>query len=119
MTVHVFRSKFQPSLQIFTSLDNVDQDINKNDPIRIEQTTSNTLYIFPLTGEICDKESAGAADDDDEIDSIEEDCVTGEETEVHTTSTRVNAFPKIVFFGTGSSFTGVTKSATSILVQTS
>lgn len=62
---------------------------------------------------------ASAVDDEDESDSSSEDCETDGETEVHTTTTRANAFPKVVFFGTGSSFPGVTKTVTAILVHTS
>lgn len=80
---------------------------------------SGTRYIFPLNGRISDKELARAVEDDDEdSESSGEECESDGETEKHTTTTRAEAFPKVVFFGTGSSFPGVTKTVTAILVHT-
>lgn len=80
---------------------------------------SGTRYIFPLNGRISDKELAREVEEDDEdSESSGEECESDVETEVQTTTARAEAFPKVVFFGTGSSFPGVTKTVTAILVHT-
>lgn len=84
----------------------------------IEPTLSGTRYLFPLNGKVSGKELERAADDDEDTDSSGEEVTSDEETETHITTTRANVFPKIVFFGTGSTFPGVTKTVTSILVHT-
>lgn len=96
-------------------------DVYMKEPVEISPAPSGTRYIFSLNGRISDREFDRAAfdDEDEETDSSTEDVESDEENEVHTTTLRSNAFPKIVFFGTGSSFPGVTKNATSILVHTS
>lgn len=88
----------------------------------MEPTTSGTQYLFSLTGRISAKELN--VDDEDETESSGEDGTSDGETEVQTTTTaaektadRADAYPKIVILGTGSSFPGVTKSVTSILVR--
>lgn len=118
--VHSFSSKFLSSPHTFTSLDtaNVNQNINKNHPISVEPTSSGTRYILTTDGTISKDVLSRLADDDEETASSSDDSETDEETKVHTT-TRANAFPKIVFFGTGSSFSGVTRTTTAILVHTS
>lgn len=113
-----FSSKFIATRRTFTSLDELDEDVNLRDRICIEPTTSGTRYIFPLNGRFTSKELETAADDDEDSDSSSEDVELDEETEVQTTMSRLNAYPKIVFFGTGSSFPGVTKTVTAILVHT-
>lgn len=87
------------------------------EPICIEPTISGTKYIFTLNGRVSGKE-LDQVDDGDDTDSSGEDADSDGETEVHTNAARANAYPKVVFFGTGSSFPGVTKSVTAILVHT-
>lgn len=114
-----FSSKFLATRRTFTTLDEVTEDVNIRDPIFIEPTASGTRYIFPLSGKISAKDLESTADDDDEdSDSSSEDVLSDEETEVQTTASRAGAFPKVIFFGTGSSFPGVTKTVTAILVHT-
>lgn len=109
----------------------MDRDISLSEPVCIEPTVSGTRYMFSLNGVFSKKQIAGSfrnntdaytdadADDDEFSDSNSEEIETDEDTEVQTiTTTRITAFPKIVFLGTGSSFPGVTKTATSILVHT-
>lgn len=112
------------SRQTFTNLDTVEQDVRLGEPVCIEPTVSGTRYIFSLNGRLREKEMAGSSgayadgDDDEYSDSNSEDIETDDDTEVQTTTTRITAFPKIVFLGTGSSFPGVTKTTTSLLVHT-
>lgn len=83
----------------------------------MEPTTSGTQYLFSLTGRISAKELNV---DDDETESTSEDGASAAESEVQAPPVavdRVNAFPKTIILGTGSSFPGVTKSVTSILVR--
>lgn len=81
----------------------------------MEPTSSGTQYIFSLSGRISAKELGV---DDDETESSGEDSAANSQLENKTqTAERLNAYPKIVFLGTGSSFPGVTKSVTSILVR--
>lgn len=84
----------------------------------MEPTTSGTQYIFSLTGHISAKE-LNVGGDDDETESTGEESASDDESEMQPIAPeiRADAFPKIAFFGTGSSFPGVTKSVTSILVQ--
>lgn len=120
-TFVIFSSKFNGKKQVFTQLD----EILTNDPIYMEPTTSGTQYLFSLTGRISAKELN--VDDEDETESSGEDGTSDGETAEQTIATaaaaaertlvRANAFPKIVILGTGSSFPGVTKSVTSILVR--
>lgn len=125
-TIHVenhhflnfFSSKFHGKKQVFSHLD----EILSSDPTYMEPTTSGTQYLFSLTGRISAKELS--VDDEDETESSGEDGTSDGETEEQTTTAaaetaadRVNAFPKTIILGTGSSFPGVTKSVTSILVR--
>lgn len=104
---------------MFSHLD----EILTNDPIYMEPTTSGTQYLFSLTGRISAKELN--VDDEDETESSGEDGTSDGETAEQTTTTaaaektadRANAYPKVIILGTGSSFPGVTKSVTSILVR--
>lgn len=119
ITFVVFSSKFCGKKQVFSHLD----EILTNDPICMEPTTSGTQYLFSLTGRISAKE-LNVADDEDETESSSEDGTSDGETEKQTKTTaeqrtadRANAYPKTVILGTGSSFPGVTKSVTSILVR--
>lgn len=103
----------------YSNLDSRNQELSLSEPITIEPTISGTRYIFSLNGRISAKELQNDVDDEEEdTDSSSEDVESDGETEVHTTTTRANAFPKVVFFGTGSSFPGVTKTVTAILVHT-
>lgn len=97
---------------------NAKQDISPNKLVCIEPTVSGTRYLFPLNGKVSAKELESAADDDEDTDSSGEEVTSDEETETHITTARVNVFPKIVFFGTGSTFPGVTKTVTAILMHT-
>lgn len=58
------------------------------------------------------------AEGEEESDTSDGEIESDEEIEVKATTTRADIFPKVVFFGTGSSFPGVTKTATAILVHT-
>lgn len=84
----------------------------------MEPTSSGTQYVFSLTGRISAKELNHNVDED-ETESSSEDCASDDESGVQPPDpeVRAKAFPKIAFLGTGSSFPGVTKSVTSILVQ--
>lgn len=86
----------------------------------MEPTSSGTQYLFSLTGKISAKE-LNVDDDDDETESSGEDDGDSEvqttTAAAETTQDRVNAYPKTIILGTGSSFPGVTKSVTSILVR--
>lgn len=113
-----FSSKFTTERQTFTSLETVNQDISLSEPVCIEPTVSGTRYLFPMNGRINAKELKDVADDEEDSDSSGEEAISDEETESHITTTRANVFPKIVFFGTGSTFPGVTKTVTAILVHT-
>lgn len=101
-------------------MDTTSPDVGKGEPVSIEQTQSGTKYIFPISGRISEKElKIAVAEDEDETESSDVDEETNQVAEVlHTTTTRNNVFPKVVFFGTGSSFPGVTKTATAILLHT-
>lgn len=110
-------SKFNPERVTYTTADEIDV----NDPLNIQLTTSGTRYIFPMSGRLSDKTQSSSVDGgEDESDSTSEDCES--DPEIHNIDTtpvdRTNIFPKVVFFGTGSSFPGVTKSVTAILVHT-
>lgn len=90
-----------------------------DEAVYIEPTVSGTRYLFPMNGRISAKELEKAANDDEEdSDSSGEDVASDDDDEAHTTTARANVFPKVVFFGTGSSFPGVTKTVTAILVHT-
>lgn len=110
-------SKFQASRRIFTNLD----DVSGDDPIYIEPTTSRTRYLFLKPGQISQaklSELAQTKDDSDSSDEEDESDDEGDESDAHTAAARANAYPKIVFLGTGSSYAGATKTVTAILVQT-
>lgn len=115
-----FRSKFIRACRTFTSLDGLEDNVNIQDPICIEPTSTGTRYLFPLNGQINSKELESVADDDDsDSNSSAEDVdESDEKSEIRTTVSRSNAFPKIVFFGTGSTSPGVYKTVTAILVHT-
>lgn len=123
MLKSTFSSKYTAKRTTFTSLDTVDRDIILSEPVCIEPTISGTKYLFPISGKISAKELGTAAndeedDDDDDSNSSGDEVVSDEETETHITTTRTNVFPKIVILGTGSTFPGVTKTVTAILVHT-
>lgn len=114
-----FSSKFTSERNIFTNLERRNQEQSSSEPITFEPTTTGAKYIFSLNGQISENELQNNADDEEEnTDSSGEDAESDGETEVHTTTMRANKFPKVVFFGTGSTFPGVTKTATAILVHT-
>lgn len=107
--------------QTYTSLDrvlNANQDISLIEPVCIEPTVSGTRYLFPIDGKVSEAELENAAYEDENTDSSGEEVTSDEETETHITTARANVFPKIVFFGTGSTYPGVTKTTTAILVHT-
>lgn len=87
----------------------------------MEPTSSGTQYIFSLTGRISAKELSVEGGDEDETESSGEESTPDDEPQSentrNTTAERTNAFPKIIFLGTGSSFPGVLKTVTSILVR--
>ncbi|XP_055317663.1 ribonuclease Z, mitochondrial-like [Sitodiplosis mosellana] len=112
-------SKFTTTRRTYTSLDNENLDVNLSEPLCIEPTVPGTRYLFPMNGRISNKELEKAANDDEEdSDSSDEDVASDDEAEAHISTVRANIFPKIVFLGTGSSFPGVTKTVTAILVHT-
>lgn len=117
-----FSSKFTTTRQTFTSLDKnftATHHDNVSEPVCIEPTVSGTRYLFPMNGRISAKELETAANDDEEdSDSSGEDVASDDEDKAHIATARANVFPKIVFLGTGSSFPGVTKTATAILIHT-
>lgn len=93
----------------------------------MEQVSGNTEYIFiARAGDQANvKEDSDETSDDTDTDSDEAklDEAIGHQPrniiENSNSSYRQSVFPKVVFFGTGSSFPGPTRSVTSILVQTS
>lgn len=107
---HVFRSQYVKSNEIYSNLDEVDI----TDSACIEPVLSGTKYFFPLNGRLNLKEEAQEEDETDSTTDVESD----QETEEHASTDRASIFPKVVVFGTGSSFPGVTKTTTSILVHT-
>lgn len=106
----------------------------------IEPISTFTTYLFPLD-ESTDKLKAAAAEAtnerDDTDDNDDEDGENDEDSEDYSagdviindslwaqggrkiSAEREKIFPKIIIFGTGSSFPGTTKTATAILVHTS
>lgn len=114
-----FSSKFKSDRTIIRNIESANREVNQSEKFFFEPTTSGTRYIFSLNGLTSANELRNDADDEEEYsDSDSEDVVSDEETEVHIDTTRANAFPKVVFLGTGSSFPGPTKNVTAILVHT-
>ncbi|XP_031626112.1 ribonuclease Z, mitochondrial-like [Contarinia nasturtii] len=111
------RSKYTKDHPLYRHMNNENNDICISDPIQIEPTITGTLYLFSVNGNMGPLEET--KDDEDAVeDSSSEDDVADQDTTIEMATTRTNAFPKVIFFGTGSSFPGVTKTVTSILVHT-
>lgn len=92
-------------------------DVSISDPVEILPTMSGTRYLFSMNGKWGSYNGSTTNDADDEESSGEDD-EADTMAETQTDTTRTNAFPKVIFLGTGSSFPGVTKTVTSILVHT-
>lgn len=104
-----------------------------SDPVVIEPISTFTTYIFPLEAStdqfkaaINNRDDTDDNDDEDgENDDSEDDAGNVVDDSLWTQGgrkilpEREKIFPKIIMFGTGSSFPGTTKSATAILVHTS
>lgn len=100
----------------------------------IEPISTFTTYIFPLK-KSSDLLKASTKERDDTDDNDDEDVENDEDSEDDAgdvfndslwaqggrkiSPKREKIFPKIIMFGTGSSFPGTTKTATAILVHTS
>lgn len=93
----------------------------------IEPISTFTTYIFPLNeSKTATNEHDNSDDNDDENDEDSEDDAADVLDDTlwaqggrKISPEREKIFPKIIMFGTGSSFPGTTKTATAILVHTS
>lgn len=91
-----------------------------DEPVPIEPTSSGTKYIFQFSPKKSYSREAEEVDDEEEdSDSEQSDVEDTSSDKPNSNENRQNEYPKIVFFGTGSSFPGVLKNTTSILVHTS
>lgn len=86
----------------------------------MEPTSSGTKYIFQFNPRKAYSREAEEVDDEEEDsdDDTSEEEILSKPAQV-LNANRPNEYPKIVIFGTGSSFPGVLKTATGILVHTS
>lgn len=83
----------------------------------MEGTSSGTKYIYQFFPKKSYSREANDVDDEDS-DSETLDNENNLDENQKTNTNRQNEYPRFVFFGTGSSFPGVLKNATSILLHT-
>lgn len=83
----------------------------------MEGTSSGTKYIYQFFPKKTYSRAAQDVDDEDSDGETSDDEINLDENR-ETNSNRQNEYPRFVFFGTGSSFPGVLKNATSILLHT-
>lgn len=130
-----FSSKYDPNPKTYSCFDEFDRSKSiTSDPVVIEPISTFTTYLFPLD-ESTDQFKFASDERDDTDDNDDEDVENDEDSdddagdilddslwmqgERKISPEREKIFPKIIMFGTGSSFPGTTKTATAILVNTS